>query len=71
MAGQQTVLLKVSGMSCMRCRAAVQDALTGIAGVKSAEVNLDQGKATVTYDPEVATADKMREAIKKSGFEVV
>ncbi|MFA5385223.1 MAG: cation transporter [Eubacteriales bacterium] len=71
MADQQTVSLKVSGMSCMHCRAAVQDALAGVAGVKSAEVNLDQGKATVTFDPEVATVDKMREAIKQSGFEVV
>ncbi|HAG10490.1 MAG TPA: hypothetical protein DCK76_03690 [Desulfotomaculum sp.] len=71
MAGQQTVSLKVSGMSCMHCKAAVQEALTGVAGVKSTEVNLDQGKATVTFDPEVATVDKMREAIKQSGFEVI
>ena len=71
MADHQTVSLKVSGMSCMHCRAAVQDALVSVAGVKSAEVNLDEGKATVTFDPKVATVDKMREAIKQSGFEVV
>lgn len=71
MADQQTVTLKVSGMSCMHCRAAVQNALEDIAGVKLAEVNLDQGKATVVFDPEVATVDKMREAIKQSGFEAV
>jgi len=71
MADQQTVLLKVSGMSCTHCRAAVQNALVGVAGVKSAEVNLDEGKATVTFDPEVATVDKLREAVKQSGFEAV
>ncbi|MFA5550627.1 MAG: heavy-metal-associated domain-containing protein [Trueperaceae bacterium] len=39
--------LKIQGMSCSHCSAAVERALQGVAGVTAVEVDLEGGSATV------------------------
>ena len=43
----EPIILEVTGMTCGHCRKAVEEALQGVAGVESAEVALDTGRATV------------------------
>ena len=57
--------LSIAGMMCAGCVSAVEDALTGVAGVESAQVNLGERTATVAGD--FALAD-LQAAVTKAGF---
>lgn len=46
--------LKIEGMSCSHCSAAVKRALEGVDGVTTAEVDLQAGRATVQGSAPVA-----------------
>ncbi len=59
---------KVSGMSCGMCAKGVEATLARLEGVKSAEVSYDKGSATIVYDDEKVTEEKLKETIKKSGY---
>ena len=57
--------LKVNGMTCMHCVAAVKKALEQVPGVETAEVSLDKARAVVTGDADVQA---MVAAIKEEGY---
>ena len=61
-------VLHVEGMMCTRCKAAVEKACKGVAGVTEAVVDLKAKTATVTGDADV---QKLKMAIVDAGFEVV
>lgn len=60
--------IKVSGMTCQHCVAAVTKALESIDGVTNVKVDLEAG--TATYD-ETAPVDAglVRRAIKDAGYQ--
>jgi copper chaperone len=63
----ETIELKVDGMTCDHCVRAVTDAISGVAGVTKANVDLDAGAATLTgegVDLEAVVA-----AIVEEGYE--
>lgn len=62
------IMLKVEGMSCNHCKAAVEKALKEINGVADVQVSLDQKEVVVTG---TAPRDRLAEAIKGAGYEVV
>lgn len=57
--------LKIEGMTCQHCQRAVLQALQQVAGVASAEVDLEQKKARITGN---ATLDDLRQAIEDEGY---
>ena len=57
--------LKVGGMTCMHCVAAVKKALEQVPGVETAEVSLDKSRAEVTGDADVQA---MVAAVKEEGY---
>ncbi len=63
-----TITLKVPGMKCQHCEAAVKGALTELEGVKSA--NVDLGAKTVTIEYENLDVAALKEAIEDVGFDV-
>jgi len=68
-AATQTCTLKVSGMTCAGCEAAVRLAARSVEGVKDAKVNYAKGNAEVTYDPAKTTPEAIAKVItEKSGF---
>ncbi len=67
----ETKVLKIEGMSCHHCQKAVTDALQAVAGVESVEVDLRGGKATVRFDPAVASEEAMKAAVEEAGYAVV
>lgn len=67
----ETKVLKIDGMSCAHCQKAVTDALQGLAGVESAQVDLQAGTATVSYDPAQVTEAALKAAVEEAGYEVV
>ncbi len=57
-AGEQTVTLEVSGMTCASCPYIVKRTLAAVDGVTAVEVSFAKNSAVVTYDDsktEVAT----------------
>ncbi len=63
------VNLKVTGMTCGGCEAAVQHAARNVDGVKAVKANSDKGIAEVTYDPAKTTPAAIAKVIsEKSGF---
>lgn len=62
--------LHVQGMTCGHCKMAVEGALTKLAGVSTAEVDLEAKKVDVTFDESQINVDTMKEAIEEQGYEV-
>ena len=60
-----TVELNITGMSCGHCEKAVTSALKSVSGVEKAEVNLQQGTATVEGSADV---QKLIEAVTEEGY---
>lgn len=60
--------LKVSGMTCGHCVRSVSEALGGLEGVASADVQLDSGQATVVYDETKVTPRDMVGAVLEEGY---
>jgi copper chaperone len=58
--------IKVNGMSCGHCVAAVTKALENVPGVETAQVSLENGEAVVTGE---ANSDELVRAVKEEGYE--
>ena len=46
----ENIVIRVGGMSCVRCSSAVEFALKNTDGVVSADVSYASGRAAVSYD---------------------
>ncbi|HHV76699.1 MAG TPA: heavy-metal-associated domain-containing protein [Syntrophothermus lipocalidus] len=66
----KSMVLKVRGMTCMHCKANVEQALMQMSGVKEAEVHLQKGEVSVTFDDAVVDLEEIREEIEEIGYEV-
>lgn len=60
-------ILNVEGMSCKHCVASVRKALEGLDGVREADVNLDDKKARVELDKDLAD-EVLVKAVEDAGF---
>jgi len=65
----ETLEMGVGGMTCASCVARVEKALAKVPGVIEAGVNLVTEKATVSFLPQMTGADRLAEAVRKSGYE--
>jgi copper chaperone len=65
----ETVVIKVSGMTCGGCVNSVRRVVAAIDGVSNVEVSLENAKATVVYDAARAQPPAIKSAIKDAGFE--
>ena len=63
----ETIELTVQGMTCDHCVRAVTEAITGVAGVADASVDLDAGAATLTGDG--VDLEAVVAAIVEEGYE--
>jgi len=60
-------IFPVSGMTCTACVNRVEEALSGVPGVVSANVNLASEKATMEYTEGTRIAD-LKQAVKDAGY---
>ena len=63
--------LKIDGMTCCGCVAAVERVITGLDGVSRAEVSLAEKQAIVEYEPTRVSVSELTSAIEDAGYEVV
>ena len=64
------VTMRILGMTCAACVAAVEKALERVPGVELVVVNLATEKAFVKYNPKVASIVDLREAVRSQGYDV-
>lgn len=62
------VSFDIEGMTCAACVTRVERALTKVAGVESATVNLATERATVAFDHDLADVDDLTSAIEAAGY---
>ncbi|MDX1810939.1 MAG: heavy-metal-associated domain-containing protein [Gammaproteobacteria bacterium] len=67
----ESVVIKISGMTCGGCTSSVTNVLQDIDGVNAVEVTLEPGQASVDFDPAKTTLTSLQEAIEGAGFDVV
>ncbi|NUT37101.1 MAG: heavy-metal-associated domain-containing protein [Hamadaea sp.] len=60
---------KINGMTCGHCAQAVTGELTLLTGVRSVDVDVPAGTATVTSDAPL-TVDDVRAAVDEAGYEL-
>ena len=63
--------LKVEGMSCGHCKAAVEGSLNQLDGLQDVQVSLETGQVDVTYDDAKLSLDEIKAAIEDQGYDVV
>lgn len=64
-----SVNIRVLGMTCQSCVRNIEGHISGQAGIKSIQVNLDEKNARVQYDPDQLTAELVAEMIDDMGFD--
>jgi Cu+-exporting ATPase len=64
------ITMRILGMTCAACVAAVEKALERVPGVEKVVVNLATEKAFVRYNPKVASIVDLREAVRSQGYDV-
>ncbi len=62
--------LPILGMTCAGCASRVERGLREVPGVREANVNLATNRATVLFDPALAGAGRLIEAVRKAGYDV-
>jgi copper chaperone CopZ len=62
----ESLELTIGGMSCQHCVRAVREALECVAGVAVTRVAV--GSATLSFDPERATAAEIVSAVTDAGY---
>ena len=67
LSGQQTITLKVAGISCPGCLYSVKRALTRVEGVISAKLT-PASEAVVTFDDAVTNIEALIQATADYGF---
>ncbi len=67
-AEQQTVKLKISGMTCSSCPYQVKSALKRVEGVVTATASLETREAEVTFDDAVTNVAALTQATTNAGF---
>ena len=60
----------IDGMTCAACAARIERSLRQVPGDETADVNFALARATVHYDPEVAQAGTLRQAVEAAGYAV-
>lgn len=65
-----TKAIKIEGMSCMHCVAAVTKALSAVNGVRKVSVDLDSKTAIVEAESTV-TDEMLSKAVADAGYQVV
>ena len=66
----RTETLTVGGMTCGGCVSTLSQALKAVDGVRDVAVTLDPGEARIEFDERKASADDLRAAVRRAGYQV-
>lgn len=66
----QKITLPIKGMHCASCVMKIEKGLRACEGVTDAMVNIATEKATVTFDESKTDAEKIKQAVRETGYDV-
>lgn len=66
----KNLTLNIKGMHCPSCEILIKDSLEETDGIKKAEVSNEKGMAEITFDEKLIDEKKIKDIIKKEGYEV-
>lgn len=66
--GMETIRIKTSAV-CEMCKETLEKAMSYEKGVKTSSLDVDSKMLTVTFDPKKTSADKIKTAITKAGYD--
>lgn len=66
----EKVSFKVEGMSCSHCVQNVTRSINGLKGIKTVNVNLEDGIVDVQYNPNDVKTEHIKNAIISAGYDV-
>jgi len=61
----------LKGMHCASCVRVIEKALSKVEGVQQAVVNLATEQATVTFDPQLVSEEKLSSAVSQVGYQII
>jgi copper chaperone len=61
-------VLRVEGMTCGHCEAAVRGAVSEVEGVRGVEADSAGGTVAVVHDEDRPTVERLEEAVEKAGY---
>ncbi|CAI6339333.1 unnamed protein product [Periconia digitata] len=64
-----TTTLKVEGMTCGACTSAIESGFQGVDGVGTVSISLVMERAVIQHDPNIISADQLKETIEDRGFD--
>ena len=67
-AKEQSVTLKIDGMTCPLCTMAIKKSLKSTKGVKKIKISLPKKRAVVLFETTQANTATLINAIKKAGY---
>lgn len=67
---EDTLVLKVNGMTCNHCKMTVEKALQALEGVSKAVAEPDKDKVTVSFDAGKINEEQIKNTIQEAGYEV-
>jgi Cu+-exporting ATPase len=70
MSGTKQLTLPITGMTCANCVASVERNLKKVNGVQSAAVNLSSERASVEFNPDLASLADLIGRVEKAGYGV-
>ncbi|NLC35054.1 MAG: heavy-metal-associated domain-containing protein [Alcaligenaceae bacterium] len=66
----QVGMLKLAGLKDEGCAIKLTDALKSVNGVNDADVSFDKAKASVTYDEETVSLQRLKVAVEEAGYAI-
>jgi copper chaperone len=67
----ETTTIKIKGMTCGACVAAVGRVLHAMHGVEKVDVSLERGEASIEFDRAEVAEEDLRAAIEEAGYDVL
>ena len=64
------LLIKIEGMHCHKCEAAIRKALAGNSGVHEVEVDFPSRQASVLFDPSAVSVRELTQSVAEAGYKV-
>jgi copper chaperone CopZ len=69
-ANDKLLLIKIEGMHCHKCEAAIRKALSANPGVHEVEVDFPSRQASVLFDPSAVAVKDLTQSVTGAGYKV-
>jgi len=68
---EKKISIPITGMTCVSCAKTIENSLKKVKGVSKANINFAAEKAYIEYNPNLVKEEKLEEAIKDVGYDII